>query len=302
MRNSNNLSTWAVVGASGFIGAATVKHLREQGYSVREIKAPRISEGNLNLAQSAQDLASSFSKEINVLVEELDGCEILVNAAGLAMPDAKELSRELVGANSILPALMHFAAHIAGVRKFIHLSSAAVQGDIDILNEDPTWFPFSPYSQSKADGEKLLLRAAEEQDTPCVGILRATSVQGAGRKTTQQLEKIARSIFASVASPGNQPSIVSTVEGLAKAVHEFGISETGHSCIAIQPWEGLSVSDVVEKYGNRKPFKIPAVVCRVLVAMLKSLPSDRFKGIGRRIEVFWFGQKQVQSILEASQD
>lgn len=292
---------WAVLGASGFIGRAVVEHLERQGYEVVQLKAPRltldpaISDGVVvaELAEHAPETAR--------LAESLRGIDVVVNAAGLATPDGSA-SPELYGANALLPAVLVCAANRAGVGRVIHLSSAAVQGDRAVLDATPEVSPFSPYSRSKALGERGLLAAAakckEEYTTQSI-VLRATSVQGIGRGTTEMLRRVAASPLASVAAPGDHATVVSSVKGLAAFVHEIGSSRDGLEPILLQPWEGLSVSDVLRLAGGRDPVVLPRWLCRIAVSLGKvtgrCLP--KIAGISRRVEVMWFGQAQRDSGL-----
>ena len=91
--------------------------------------------------RSEPDLAAAFA-----------GVQVVVNAAGLATPGGTD-SPALRGANALLPLVVADAADAAGVQRFVHLSSAAVQGHRPFLDESSHVQPFSAYSRSKALGE-----------------------------------------------------------------------------------------------------------------------------------------------------
>ena len=284
---------WAVAGASGFIGSAVVARLRHAGIEVVAWRAPRLQlDPEHSSGREVAEIAAKYAG-IEELARGLNDVEVVVNAAGLATPDASP-TRELYGANSMLPAVLANAARAAGVTRFIHLSSAAVQGRRPILDETTEVSPFSPYSRSKALGESTLISDSSAADDLDVVIVRATSVQGEGRGTTNILERIAKSPWASVASPGDQPTVVSTLPSLTDLVYRVGTTNEGFGCIVLQPWEGMSVADVLRKAGGKEPRRIPRVLCRLIVntgfAVGRIVPEAT--GSVRRIELMWFGQRQ----------
>lgn len=300
-RDDWNPTEWAVVGASGFIGRATVQYLREQGVEVKEVSAPRL-EFDPKILDGQRVVEHAVRQPgVNALIEAFVGIHVVINAAGMASPDGGADAR-LFGANALLPAVLATAAARADVGRFIHLSSAAVQGDRPVLDASPAVSPFSPYSLSKALGERALLSVANAApgDTDVV-ILRATSVQGSGRPTTDALRRFARSPFASVAAPGDHPSVVSSVGGLVSFVHELGTSNHSLAPIVLQPWEGLNVCQVLELAGERRPIVLPRWVCRTVVNVGKVFGRavPKVAGLARRVEVMWFGQAQESSSLRA---
>ena len=235
---------------------------------------------------------------MDALVAVFESARVVINAAGLATPDS-EMTPALVGANSALPLLLLSAARRSGVTRFVHLSSAAVQGAVGVLDESTRTMPFSPYSQSKSWGEALLLEPpaiGASSPSPSVVVVRATSVQGAGRPTTQRLRRLAASPLASVAAPGDAHTPVTSVSALADfviAVAEFDGEVPG---VVLQPWEGLTVSSVLEAAGGRRPLRLPRTFCHLAVRsarLLSRLLGGRLTGAIRRVELMWFGQGQV---------
>ena len=113
-------------GASGFVGSAIVARLNAEGISVDPIEAPRLATRSLDV-DSIIDEAEQLEGIIDSLAEAFAGAQVVVNAAGLAAPNMQDLPL-LMGANALLPAVIAIAAQRTGVRRVIHLSSAAVQG------------------------------------------------------------------------------------------------------------------------------------------------------------------------------
>lgn len=287
---------WVVVGGSGFVGSSIVERLRSDGVAVEAVAAPRI---DASPAWNDKDVVANldqFGEEAAYLRSEFAGATVVVNAAGLAVPDGGAQAG-LVGANGVLPVLVAKAALEAGASRFVHLSSASVQGRARVLDESATMNPFSPYSRSKALGELSLLAWARATSVGRVVIVRATSVQGPGRRTTANLQRIASSSISSVARPGNQPTPVVSVAALA----EFVVLVANHSqpvpTIVLQPWEGMTTASVLAAAGGRAPRLLNGTLCKVLVSagyLFSRLLGGKLSGLVRRVELMWFGQDQAE--------
>jgi dTDP-4-dehydrorhamnose reductase len=287
---------WVVLGASGFVGSAVTAELRSRGISVREVAAPRLSSSATDaaavLVQADKDSEARSARAD--LARDFAGAAGVVNAAGLAAPgDAG--SPALTGANALLPAVVALAAADASVPRVVHLSSAAVQGHRPELDESTDRTPFSAYSRSKALGEEALEGLAADSRPGAVVVLRATSVQGIGRATTAALARLAASPLASVAAPGTAATPVSSLQALAWFTAETALFPGAVPALVLQPWEGLSVSEVLEAAGGRQPRVLPGPLCRFMVKAGyagSSLLGGRLHGTVRRAELMWFGQSQ----------
>lgn len=290
-------SRWKVIGASGFVGSAIVARLNAEGISVDPIEAPRLATRSLDV-DSIIDEAEQLEGIIDSLAEAFASAQVVVNAAGLAAPNMQDLP-PLMGANALLPAVIAIAAQRTGVRRVIHLSSAAVQGPRPVLDASEETAPFSAYSFSKTLGEEALLDLQDyfleehPESAPELCILRATSVQGRGRRTTELFAKMASSPFASVAGAGQGKSPVSSVYALAKFVVMLGTFPGELPTIVLQPWEGATVASASLDAGRRKPHHLPEWLCRAAIKAgykVSELMNDRFSGSVRKVEVMWFGQ------------
>jgi nucleoside-diphosphate-sugar epimerase len=283
--------SWLVLGGSGFVGSAVLMALQRAGIEAEALAAPRLVTG---ARTPASLLEAAGSTDLSDLASAIRGHDVVVNAAGLATPAAAD-SEDLLGANALLPAVVARAASAAGARRFLQLSSAAVQGRTAVLDETDTVSPFSAYSRSKALGEQALALVSEREPALSVVTLRATSVQGRGRPTTAALARLASSPLASVASPGTARSPITSVEALADLVLAVGLHDGPVPPRVLQPWEGLTVRGVLEAAGGR-PLVLPAGLCRLAVRSgyaASALLRGRLDGHVRRVELLWFGQDQV---------
>lgn len=315
-------TTWKVIGASGFVGSSILAKLIAGGINVDAIEAPRLVTRETDPDQLIKD-ARKLDGIIDSLAESFAGCDVVINASGLAAPDQQELA-PLLGANALLPAVIAIAAQRTGVRRVIHMSSAAVLGAAPVLTDTPHTDPFSAYSFSKALGEEVLLRlrnfieetaasgkapgsadsefpAAPSHNPAHVGndhavelcIIRATSVQGRGRRTTETFAKIASSPLASVAGDGSQKTPVSSNHALAEFTVMVGSFDGDLPPIVMQPWEESTAASVMIDAGRRKPIQLPVWLCRSLIKAgytASEYLGDRLTGPVRRVEVMWFGQ------------
>jgi nucleoside-diphosphate-sugar epimerase len=282
---------WLILG-SGFVGAALQTHLAEAGEQVEVDHAPRLTAAVESdehaLAESAVGHPAAAALAAGLADRGEIDCVVL--AAGLATPDSPQ-TPELIGANALLPGVVLQAARLAGVRRFVHLSSAAVQGRRRVLTETTDTQPFSAYSSSKALGERVIKQLGTD-GTEAI-IIRATSVQGPGRATTASLQRIARSRLSSVAGTGTQPSAVSSVGTLCEFVRRVGGWPEPVPSVVLQPWEGLSVRDVLSAAGGREPRRLPRWLCQGAVSggyVASRLVGRPLDGPVRRVEAMWFGQ------------
>ncbi|MFW0155713.1 NAD-dependent epimerase/dehydratase family protein [Rothia sp. P6271] len=289
-------ASWKVIGASGFVGSSIIARLQADGIDSDPIEAPRLATSQTN-PQALIKEAYRLEGIINSLADSFAGADVVINASGLAAPHQQELA-PLIGANALLPAVIAIAAQRTGVKRILHMSSAAVQGSSPVLNNEIKTSPFSAYSFSKALGEKVLLMLLEESQqharTPEICIIRATSVQGSGRKTTESFAKIASSFLGSVAGTGQQSSPVSSSYALAEFVSMVGQFPQRLPAIVVQPWEGSTCSSVLIDAGRRRPFTLPHQLCQGIIRSgyaFSRLLDDRFQGTVRRVEVMWFGQR-----------
>ncbi|MFJ2661975.1 NAD-dependent epimerase/dehydratase family protein [Arthrobacter koreensis] len=290
---------WAVLGASGFIGSSLEAVLTSAGITVRFVKAPRLRSWTFEVSGILAE-AAALRDIRQDLAGALSGADVVINAAGLATPTGAD-SPELRGANALLPVVIADAADDAGARRFIHLSSAAVQGHRPLLDESTQVEPFSAYSRSKALGEAAL--GARVPGRCPVTSLRATSVQGASRQTTASLVRVASTPLSSVAGRGTSPSPVSSVDALCSFVLAAGRHSGTVPPVILQPWEGATVASVLSAAGGRSPLHLPVWLCRTALRtgyLVSGLFGERLHGTLRRVEMMWFGQRQAPGWAEAT--
>lgn len=160
----------AVTGATGFIGANLLPQLKRENYKVRVlirddkavIKADERVIGNLETGEGLEDL--------------FKGADIVVNLAGrIELP-----FNDLVNINALAVYNLCDVAIKAGVKKLIHISTAAVYGlpkNEEPFTEDDSLEPNTPYGLSKLLGEEILTYYQRNFKLPVI-ILRPPNIYG----------------------------------------------------------------------------------------------------------------------------
>lgn len=287
------VSRVAVVGASGFIGQAVVRALALDGIDAVAVRAPRVEHSGM--VDGPSDWLGVYEAQIQEIADQVDDpVDAIINAAGLAdatsgRPDA------LVGANAILPRLCREAARRAGAGRFVHISSAGVQGRMAVLDESARVAPISDYTRSKAIGEAWLA------DCPETVIYRPTSVHGVGRPVSRQLTRVARSRIASVGGDGAWPTPQVLVDNVASACTFLATTAEPTPSVVLHPWEGMTASSVLEVLGGSPPRHVPEWLARQIVrsAYWGGPRASGWVGRVRRVEMMWFGQDQTESWLSS---
>jgi nucleoside-diphosphate-sugar epimerase len=289
----------ATIGASGFIGSNVMRFGLDRGVDMVTVEGPRLTAQGDELGDEfIRNWAQHHRKEFERLVEALAGVDVVINAAGLAQPGCRDL-RKLRAVNTVLPAVIASACRQASVRRLVHISTAAVQGRLDPLDESPRQSPFTPYSRSKADAERWLF---DTDDAPGeLVVYRATSVQGGDRHTTRQLARVAAAPFAPICGDGSQPLPVALVENVAAGV-VFSATSPAVVPIILQPWEGLTTRRLLELFGSRRLVSLPESPIRWGLRMLHKPTSllPRLSASMRTVELLLQGQRIEASSLGAA--
>jgi nucleoside-diphosphate-sugar epimerase len=287
----------SVAGSGGFIGGAVGSEAYRRGFDVVAIRSPRLhAAAEVSPTEALREWISEQQRAYGELVAELHGSDLLVNAAGLSAPTSRDVG-SLYGANKMLPGLLATAAAEAGVRRLVHISSAAVQGRRDPLDETPATAPVTPYGDSKARGEAVLLER-KVPVPPEVVVYRPTSVQGAARSVTRQLVRLASLPVIPSCARGEVPLPVALIENVAAGVVHV-CAERANPEIVLQPWEGMTVRSLWRCFGGGRILNTPRPLARVGLGLLSAggrlVPAA--SAVGRRLELIALGQAQRAGAL-----
>lgn len=219
----------------------------------------------------------------------------MINCAGAADASSQDIGI-LLGANAVLPGVIGAAARRASISRYVHVSSAAVQGRAEILDSTDQFDPFSAYSRSKIFGELQATRFGPDETS----IYRPPSVHAVDRRITRGTAWLATSPFASVAAPGNSSTPQSLITNVADAIRFLSTSTESPPRVVHHPSERLTTSLLLELLGGKSPRVVPRPVARASVSLLERLgiAAKPLAPYSRRIEMLWFGQRQAKSWLD----
>ena len=250
----------AVLGASGFVGTAVCVELALRDWDVTTVRTCSFRAERHQSHGAPRERAEIIER----LTVALEGVDAVVNTAGVARPTGRDL-RDMTAANAMLPRLIAEACVLAGVRRLVHVSSAAVQGDLCRLDESANYRADSPYAQSKMLGEQALLATPMARTPGCTVILRPTSVHGANRAVTRRLIRLGRWPLACVIAPGLSPTPQVLVDNVGAAAEYLCRAHLTPPPIVLQPWEGWTTGGFLQLLSGRWPCQIqPTAGDRIL--------------------------------------
>ena len=296
----------ALWGAGGFIGRAVLQAAEAAGIEI--VRPPKLPLDPWNPGQPVEAALKAWLErhptEWDEALQLCSGAGVVINAAGLAEPEGSKVNK-LMAANVLLPAVVAAAAAEAGVPRLVHVSTAAVQGNRDPLDETAAVQPVTPYASSKAEAERLLLN--REIKVPFeVVIYRPTSVQGEGRDITRALVRIASRRVVPMPGPGAVHLPVSLAGNVGAGIVHAALMAPPCPPILLQPWEGMTTRLLLEAFGNGGHIvSIPKPAVRIVhflavqhaAALAGRSPKRQAKL--RRFELLAYGQAVQARELES---
>lgn len=176
-----------VTGAGGFIGSHLVKRASALGINVSAVD---LHFNNDEAKDTLNDSVTFFDgdfRDANLIDQALEGCEIVYHLASAHLQQS--ISKpEYWNINVYsLDDLME-RCRKAGVKRFVHVSSVGIYGNIEQLpaDEETKPHPQSIYGETKLAGEKVVREFHAKTGFP-VTIVRPTWVYGPGCPRTQKL-------------------------------------------------------------------------------------------------------------------
>lgn len=168
-----------VTGSNGFTGSNLCRHLLDRGHHV--IAMVRNS-GNLDAlaGQSVDIVYGDLAVENGIPKEALYNVETVYNIAAIYRQEGATrdvfFNVHVAGTERLLNAAKH-----AGVKRFVHCSTAGVHGHIEHppANENAPFRPGDWYQETKLEGEKLALSFGAEHNLP-VSVIRPSPIYGPG--------------------------------------------------------------------------------------------------------------------------
>ena len=176
-----------VTGGAGFIGSNFVRHVLALGQNHRVVNYDKLTyAGNLaNLESIAADPNYAFVRgdicDGAAASEAMAGCDVVVHFAAESHVDRSIYEpAPVVETNVTGTFVLLQVARQCGIKKFVHVSTDEVYGDIPAgksSNEEYALQPNSPYSASKASSDLLVRSFVRTYGFPAV-ITRASNNYG----------------------------------------------------------------------------------------------------------------------------
>jgi nucleoside-diphosphate-sugar epimerase len=169
-----------VTGATGFIGHHLVERLLEAGCRVKALV--RGDSKNSSALDARIDLTHGDVRTADAVQRAAEGCAVIYHLAaktshGGASPE-ETYSTNVEGTKIVAEAALR-----AGVKRLVLASTTGVYGPVSNRSIDARTpvKPYSPYTRSKVEAEKLLLSRHSSQGLGVV-VARITSVFGRGHR------------------------------------------------------------------------------------------------------------------------
>jgi len=151
-----------LLGGSGFVGSAIVRHLSLAGYAVKVLTRRREASKHLILLPNVAVLECDVMDDA-ALAEALKGSDVVINLIGI-LHNSKKASFKVMHAE--LPSRLAKLCNKLGIKRLVHMS--ALQASTDAP---------SAYLKSKAEGEVAVLRSKRNVD---VTVFRPSIIFGRG--------------------------------------------------------------------------------------------------------------------------
>jgi len=168
-----------VTGASGFVGRHLIPYVRHRGWQVRALVR-----GQQDAAWADSVAYVSSLRDEEGIREAMAGCDAVVHLAGLAHVVEGAPWEAYRVANVDGTRILAQQAQLAGVRRFVFMSSVKVLGDRSTshpLTDADTPAPGDAYARSKLEAEQALMQITHKTGLEAV-VLRPPLVYGPGVK------------------------------------------------------------------------------------------------------------------------
>lgn len=178
-----------VTGATGFVGGAVVRHLRERGSPVRAFVRDEARAAGLSWLRSPVAVCVGDILDPASLRQAMDGCCLVLNCAGLNSfwePDKRAYERiNVEGTRTVMTAALE-----AGVPKVVHVSTVMAYGfpeRMPFSADSPVGPHMSGYARSKHSGDEAAWELHRLRGLPLVVVSLAAVVGRGDPKAVMQI-------------------------------------------------------------------------------------------------------------------
>jgi len=262
------MTTALVTGATGFVGSHLVDRLLERGYQVAVTVRPGSNLRWLD-GKALERVPADFARP-----GSLPACDVLFHVAGVIRADSYG---EYLAGNRDLARSVFEAARTG---RFVHVSSLAVTGPGENVDETTACAPISLYGRSKWEGEQEVWK---RRDRVPVTVVRPPVVYG---PRDFGLYDLYRAVSKGVRPEIGGRKVVSLVhaadlaEGMVRAAESPAGANEVFFLSNREAWAISDLLDVIERALERRAVRVP-VPDRV-VRFLGALAEDGAKWAGKR--------------------
>ena len=166
-----------ITGGYGFVGGRLAQHLHQAGNQI--VLGSRNTTNPPNWLPQADVVKTDWS-DGRSLEQICDGIDVVIHAAGMNAQDCANDPISALEFNGVATARLVAAAHRAGVKRFIYLSTAHVYASplIGTITEDTCPRNLHPYATSHLAGENAVLSASQRGEIEGI-VLRLSNAFGA---------------------------------------------------------------------------------------------------------------------------
>jgi UDP-N-acetyl-alpha-D-quinovosamine dehydrogenase len=273
-----------VTGANGFIGKALCERLLAEKWNVQG--TVRSSDSLASLLDGVSRLTISSIDDKTDWSNALLGVDSIIHLAACVHTknNATAIPQSFRLVNTIGTERLAIEAAIAGVRRFIYMSSVKVNGEGSPkpYNEEDIQQPQDAYSMSKSEAEKILNKIAEKSDMEIV-ILRSPLVYGPRVKANflSLLKVVDQGIPLPLASIKNRRSFIYLENLIDAIVTCITDPKAAGNTYFVSDGEDVSTPELIRRISSAlgKParlFPFPPFVLKMAgIVMRKSEAIDR---------------------------
>ncbi|MCU7842290.1 MAG: SDR family oxidoreductase [Candidatus Thiodiazotropha sp. (ex Monitilora ramsayi)] len=254
-----------ITGATGFIGQRLVQGLLKQ--STHRLSA-LTRRRNSSLPEGVHPILINTIDGESDYAASLDGIDVVIHLAARVhkMDDTGDASYPAYKATNVDGTLrLARQAAMAGVKRFIYLSSIKVNGEFTrpgapFKADDPP-HPTDPYAVSKYEAERALMLLTQETALEFV-IIRPPLVYGPGVKANFQklMEIVRRGIPLPLGAIKNRRSLVSIDNLVSLIQHCIDHTAAKNQIFLVSDDQDLSTTELLRRIAasmNRSVFLIP---------------------------------------------
>lgn len=245
-----------ITGGSGFVGRALTSHSLALGYDVRlPLRRPQIADETVG-AESIEIGSLSVDTDWTVALRNVDKVVHLAARVHVMNEKSSDPLAEFRRVNVEATAAFARQAAVAGVRRFVFLSSIKVNGEFTQeghpFTADDVPAPEDPYGVSKHEAEQLLRQIAVETGMEVV-IIRPPLVYGPGVKAN--FESMMRLLASGFPLPlaavtDNRRSLVALDNLVDLIVNCLSHPAAANQTFLVSDGEDLSTANLLRRMGD----------------------------------------------------